>query len=136
MPTPHGGGSRKGIMNRAAGAGREFALKFVNSQEYRDSLMRRIRNDILPSAVEVRLLAYAYGNPPERTELVLPGRSSEEVQSLTDQQLAERAESLAATLRAAGAAARERAAEAEAAGGETDPSGGAAPSGDGGERIH
>lgn len=44
------------------------ASDIVNSPDYRASILRRIRNDDLPPAVECRLLDHALGKPIDRVE--------------------------------------------------------------------
>ena len=48
---------------------RMFALSILNAAGYRESLLRRILLDALPSAVECLLYHYAYGKPVERVEV-------------------------------------------------------------------
>lgn len=48
--------------------GREWAQALLDTQEYKDSLVRRIKNDSLDPRVEVHILALAYGKPVERIE--------------------------------------------------------------------
>jgi hypothetical protein len=47
---------------------RDFAQGILNSQQYRESLMRRILMDELPPAVEVLLYHYAHGKPPDKVQ--------------------------------------------------------------------
>lgn len=48
---------------------REFAKTIVESQQYRESLLRRILVDELAPAVEVWLLNTAHGKPVDRVEV-------------------------------------------------------------------
>jgi hypothetical protein len=89
-------GRPKGALNYVTREAREFALGIVRSDEYRASLVRRIANDTLAPQVETTLLAYAFGKPPERVEVA--GDTSH-LADLSDEQLAERAELIAALLR-------------------------------------
>jgi len=57
-----------GSLNTRTLAGAAWALEFLNSQEYKDSLMRRIKNDTLDPRVETTLITLAYGKPVERVE--------------------------------------------------------------------
>lgn len=45
--------------------GKEFATGVLNSREYRESIVRRIRLDELPSAVECKLMDHGWGKPVE-----------------------------------------------------------------------
>jgi len=66
---------------------KDFSKKVLQSQTYRDSLLRRIMLDELPPALECKLYDYAYGKPVERVEVrELPADYSD----LTDEQLKER----------------------------------------------
>jgi hypothetical protein len=49
-------------------AAEEFAREVLYSQEYRDSIWRRIKADTLPPAVETMLHYYAAGKPTDRVE--------------------------------------------------------------------
>lgn len=59
------GGRQPGQLNRRTIAGAEWALKIIESEEYKDSLMRRIKADNLDPRVEQTILHYAYGRPTE-----------------------------------------------------------------------
>jgi hypothetical protein len=48
---------------------REFALKVLNSPEYRFSVYRRLMLHEFPPALEVLLHHYAYGKPVEKVEV-------------------------------------------------------------------
>lgn len=48
---------------------KDFCLHVVQSKEYRESIIRRVHLDALPSQVEIRLLEYAYGKPVDRLEV-------------------------------------------------------------------
>lgn len=65
-------GRAKGSINKVGLEARNFALQFVRSITYRRSLVRRIRNDTLPAAVECMLHHYAYGKPKEQHEHRFP----------------------------------------------------------------
>lgn len=67
-----GQGRVKGSINKVGLEARNFALQFVRSITYRRSLVRRIRNDTLPAAVECMLHHYAYGKPKEQHEHRFP----------------------------------------------------------------
>jgi hypothetical protein len=64
-----GKGRPRGAVNGATKRAREFAELILCSQEYRDSLVRRIRTDSLAPNIEALLYHYAYGKPKERVEL-------------------------------------------------------------------
>ena len=69
MGTHNGHRGRKpGSLNRRTIAGAEWALGIIESQDYKDSIMRRIKNDNLDPRVEQTILHYAYGRPVERVE--------------------------------------------------------------------
>ena len=46
----------------------QFALAILESDEYRQSLLRRILTDDLPPAVETKLMDYGWGKPKETIE--------------------------------------------------------------------
>jgi hypothetical protein len=46
----------------------EFCRCVLQSREYRQSVLDRVRNNALPSAVECKMYDYAYGKPVERVE--------------------------------------------------------------------
>lgn len=71
---------------------RDFSRAIVRSEEYRNSIRRRIAMDELPPAVEIRLLDYAYGKPVERMSLETTASTLE---SLSAEALEERAMYLA-----------------------------------------
>lgn len=48
---------------------RHLMREVLTSPEYLESVYRRIRNDTLPAAVEIRMHDYAYGKPVEKTEV-------------------------------------------------------------------
>ena len=79
---------------------REFAEGILNSREYRESLIRRIKSDTLPAAVETLLYHYAYGKPKESIEVNL-GTSAQDLSNLSNEELAVRAEALAKAARVA-----------------------------------
>ncbi len=49
--------------------GKAFSKAVVESQEYRESIVRRVRLDSLPPAVETKLLDHAWGVPKQRVEI-------------------------------------------------------------------
>jgi hypothetical protein len=63
---------KTGIHQASKSEAQRFAALFVDSDEYRQSLVRRIANDELPPAVETLLLAYRFGKPVERQEVTFP----------------------------------------------------------------
>lgn len=89
-----GPGRPKGSPNRAGREGREFAQRFVNDPEYRESLRRRVANDTLAPAVEVQLQHYAWGKPIDRVE-ISDTTEKKDLTALTDAELAAEAQSLA-----------------------------------------
>jgi hypothetical protein len=48
---------------------RQFARTVLNSNQYRESVLRRILMNELPPAVETKLMDYAWGRPVERIEV-------------------------------------------------------------------
>lgn len=82
---------------------KQFCQNVLHSQEYRESLFRRIDSDSLPPQIETLLYSYAYGKPVERvefndvTESNLEGKSLEELEAKAAQlkkMLAQRVEHL------------------------------------------
>ena len=49
--------------------GKNFSKAVVESKQYRQSIVRRIVTDTLPSAVECKLLDHAWGVPKQRLEI-------------------------------------------------------------------
>jgi hypothetical protein len=89
------GGRTESVQRQEA---RLFALSIVRDPVYRMMLMDRARTGKLAPAVETALMAYAWGKPPDRIELGRIGDAAR-FDSLSDDQLAERAVSAAAALR-------------------------------------
>lgn len=74
-----------------------FARQLVESQDYKDSIDRRIRSDSLPPAVECMLWHYAFGKPIEQVNVtVQPGQ--EDLSTLSVDELLRRAQELAKKL--------------------------------------
>ena len=76
-PSPRSGvrlpvGRPKGSMNTATRLAQAFASSILDTEEYKQSLMRRIRADTLAPAVEVLLHHYKYGKPKDTIEVVRP----------------------------------------------------------------
>ena len=67
---------------------RDFCRGVLRSQEYRDSIVQRIRLGTLPSAVEIVMYHYAEGKPVDRVEVK---DTTVPAESLTPAQLDERA---------------------------------------------
>ena len=86
-------GRPKGSLNRITKQAREFARKILDSEEYRNSIERRIGKDSLPGGVEVMLWYYAYGKPTEKVDVSFS--ETADLSDLTEAQLAERAQHLA-----------------------------------------
>lgn len=63
----------------------KFARTLLESQDYRDSLARRIKSDSLSAAVETMLWYYAYGKPVEHV-VVTPGQVDLSTLSIDDLQ--------------------------------------------------
>jgi hypothetical protein len=66
---------------------RDFCRGVLTSKTYRESLLRRLMIDELPSAVEVMLWARAYGPVTERIEVE---RKDQPVENLTDAEIEQR----------------------------------------------
>lgn len=82
-----------GATNFTRHEAQKFARKLVESQDYKDSLERRIKSDSLPAAVECMLWHYAYGKPIEQVALtVIPG--TEDLSSLSVDELLKRAKDI------------------------------------------
>jgi hypothetical protein len=79
--------------------GRAFALSILRDSEYRKNLLAAARARSLPPAVEVALMAHGWGRPVAQVEVGEPGAFSS-LSELGPSALAERAEALAAVLRA------------------------------------
>lgn len=80
------------------GEAQSFARQLLNSQSYRDSLDRRIKNDSLAAGVEQMLWHYGYGKPVEQVVMtVQPGQ--EDLSTLPVDELLKRAEQLAEALK-------------------------------------
>lgn len=69
----------------------QFSLAVLRSAEYRESLLRRIEHDELPSAVELWLLNTAHGKPVERLEVK---QVPEDLEQLSSEELRLRAEAI------------------------------------------
>lgn len=87
-----GKGRPPGRPNRRTIIGREFAQGILESEEYQQSLKRRIENGTLSPLVEILLYHYAYGKPKETVEI---RRGPIDLSGLSTDELAQRAHSLA-----------------------------------------
>jgi hypothetical protein len=72
---------------------RLFALMIVRDPVYRANLLVAAQTRTIAPAVEIALLAYAYGKPTERVEVGRPGDFSD-LEDLSPEQLAARAQAL------------------------------------------
>jgi hypothetical protein len=61
-------GRKKGIPNKATGELREFAQRILESEEYRESVRRRVIDGASPK-IEELLYFYAYGKPADTLDL-------------------------------------------------------------------
>lgn len=77
---------------------RQFALEVVRDPAYRRNFRARALSGKLAPALEITLLAYAWGKPPQRLEIGLPGDFEDRLDEMTPDQLAARARLLAAAL--------------------------------------
>jgi hypothetical protein len=66
--------------------GKAFAKALLQSKDYRESLVRRMKTDSLPSAIECKLMDHAWGVPKQRLEVEdktnsYEGLSAEQIQT-------------------------------------------------------
>lgn len=94
-----GRGRPPGAISKQTREAREFAKQILESQEYRDSLIKRIREGTLPSNIEMLLYHYRFGKPKDVVEFV--PASTDQIQGMSNAELAVRAEALARAARAA-----------------------------------
>ncbi len=66
-----GGGRKKGVPNKATQEIKEFARNFLMSEEYRESLKRRVLGGEAPH-MEVLLHHYGFGKPKTSVEVSVP----------------------------------------------------------------
>lgn len=85
-----------GATNFTRHEAQKFARNIVESQDYRDSLDRRIKADSLAPAVECMLWHYAYGKPIEQVNLNVTAH--EDLSALGLDELYVRAQELAKQL--------------------------------------
>ena len=79
---------------------KDFARNIIDNPEYRASLLRRAIMGQLPAAVEIRLLEYRYGKPADQLDVNFPAIDpQEDVEELSDEQLAARADRISRQLR-------------------------------------
>jgi len=88
-------GRKTGSVNiKRSKEAREFAALVLDSREYRESLVLRIKNGTLPTAIEQLLYHYRYGKPAEHVEVsVTP--NADVLSQMSNEELAARAEALA-----------------------------------------
>lgn len=67
---------------------REFARQILNSEQYRQSVLDRIRLGTLPPQVEIRLYDYAYGKPADHVKL--EDNTQRRLEDLNEDQLEKR----------------------------------------------
>jgi hypothetical protein len=65
-----GPGRPKGLPNKATQDAREFAQKFIDDQDYRESLRRRVISGRAPH-MEQLIWTYRYGKPRETLDVNL-----------------------------------------------------------------
>jgi hypothetical protein len=90
---PQGGRTLAASRNEA----RIFALGLVRDAQYRANLLKAMRERTVAPAVEVAILAYAYGKPTERVEVGRPGEFNE-LDEMSPEALLARAQLIAAAL--------------------------------------
>lgn len=74
--------ARKPEPNLVDLTGMDFCEGVLNSREYRESILRRILFDELPSAVELRLMDMGWGKPVERHEVT--GKDGRPIEQVTE----------------------------------------------------
>lgn len=62
------GGRKPGSSNKATRDVREFAQKFIDDEDYRESLRRRVLRGAAPH-MEVLIWHYRFGKPPDKVEM-------------------------------------------------------------------
>ena len=87
-----GRGRPPGSPNRNTIMGRDFARDLLASEEYQESLKRRIVNGTLSPLIEILLYHYAYGKPKDTLEIQ---RGPVDLSHLSNDELASRAHTLA-----------------------------------------
>ena len=60
----------------------DFCKGVLESREYRQSILQRIVLGTLPSAVELRMMDYGWGKPPERIEHT--GKDGKPIETITE----------------------------------------------------
>lgn len=105
-------GRPKGSQNKSTRLAQAFASSILDTEEYKESLLRRIRLDTLAPAVEVLLHHYKYGKPKDTVEVVHAADQTP-LDAATAQELAAEASQLATEVLAAQQQAHERARAAE-----------------------
>jgi hypothetical protein len=93
-------GRKRGSLNTVSKEAREFAARILDSREYRESLVRRIKAGTLPSNIEALLYHYRFGKPKETIEVQM-SPAEVDLSQLSNEELARRAELLAQAARAA-----------------------------------
>lgn len=86
-----------GSRNRIKLEGRLAAGKLLESPEYQESLIRRIKADTLPPAIEVMLWHYRYSKPAEVVEVEVSEKGA--LSAASTAELSVRAELLAKELK-------------------------------------
>ena len=66
--TRMGKGRPKGAVNKATADVREFAQKFIDDADYRQSLRRRVLSGKAPH-MEQLIWHYRYGKPPDKVQM-------------------------------------------------------------------
>lgn len=61
---------------------RSFCRGILESEDYRQSILDRVKLGSLPPAVECRMFDYAYGKPPDRVEHT--GKDGKPIETVTE----------------------------------------------------
>ncbi len=68
-PPAAGMGRKKGVLNKATIEVKAFCRELLDDPTYQASLKQRLREGVLPPAMETLLWHYSYGKPKEQMEL-------------------------------------------------------------------
>lgn len=93
LPSEKGGSLSRAQRNEA----RLFALTILRDPLYQQGLLAAARKRELAPAVEIAIMHYGWGKPPDKVEVGAPGAF--DLEDLPAAALADRAETLARTLR-------------------------------------
>ena len=83
---------------RANLSAQDFALAIVDTVEYKKLVWLRLKNGTLPAMVEVELLRQARGKPIDQQVVTFPEGIPLNLNTMSDQELVDRAEQLTRTI--------------------------------------